>query len=76
MHMLKDDFAAHDISIGRDRFFTLLKRHDLLVRRRKRYAVTTDSNHPYKKWTDLLKSMEITAPEQVWVSDITYLRTT
>ncbi len=76
MHMLKDDFAAHNISIGRDSFFALLKKHDLLVRRKKRYVITTDSNHPYKKWLDLLKGLQIIAPEQVWVSDITYLRTT
>lgn len=76
MHMLKDDFAAHGISIGRDNFFVLLKKHDLLVRRKKRYVVTTDSNHPYKKWTDQVKGLQITSPEQVWVSDITYLRTT
>lgn len=75
LHMLKDDFAAHKISIGRDRFFQLLKKHDLLVRRKKRYAVTTWSNHPFKKWKDLAKGMQINKPEQLWVSDITYLKT-
>lgn len=76
MHLLKNDFSAHGISVGRDSFFALLKKHDLLVRRKKRYVVTTDSNHPYKKWSDLLKGVQIQSPEQVWVSDITYLRTT
>lgn len=76
IHILKDDLAAHRISIGRDSFFALLKKHHLLVKRKKRYAVTTDSNHPYKKWADLVKGLPIQAPEQVWVSDITYLRTT
>jgi transposase InsO family protein len=75
MHILKDDFAAHNISIGRDSFFTLLKKYDLQIRRKKRYMVTTNSNHPYKKWEDLLKGLKIETPEQVWVSDITYLRT-
>jgi putative transposase len=75
-HMLKDDFAAHNISIGRDSFFALLKKHDLQVRRKKRYAVTTNSNHPYKKWENLLKGLKAEAPEQIWVSDITYLKTT
>jgi transposase InsO family protein len=76
LYLLKADFAAHNISIGRDSFFALLSRHDLLVRRRKRYAVTTDSNHAYKKWPDLVKGLKVKAPEQLWVSDITYLRTT
>jgi putative transposase len=76
MHILKEDFAAHKVSVGRDNFFVLLKKHDLLVRRKRRYVVTTDSNHPYKKWPDLVKGLTVKAPGQLWVSDITYLRTT
>lgn len=76
LHILRDDLALHGISIGRDSFFALLKKNNLLIKRKKRYAVTTDSNHPYKKWSDLVKGLQIQAPEQVWVSDITYLRTT
>src|SRR5215510_7730495 len=49
LHMLKSDFSAHRMSIGRDSFFALLKKYGLIVRRKKRYAVTTDSNHHYKK---------------------------
>jgi putative transposase len=75
LHILKRDLATHRISIGRDSFFALLKSHDLLIRRRKRYVITTNSNHPYKKWQDLIKGLQIKAPEQLWVSDITYLRT-
>lgn len=75
IHILKDDLAAHDISIGRDSFFALLKKHNLLIKRKKRYAVTTNSNHPYKKWPDMVKDLPIQSTEQVWVSDITYLRT-
>lgn len=77
--LLREDFAAHHITIGRDRFLQLLRSHELLVKRTKRHVRTTDSNHPFKKWTDLLKDRvdkkELSATEQVWVSDITYLRT-
>ena len=73
--MLKDDFAAHKIAIGRDSFFDLLRKNDLLVKRKRRYVRTTDSNHPYRKWPDLTKSFKLKAPVQLWVSDITYLRT-
>jgi putative transposase len=73
--MLKDDFAAHKIAIGRDSFFDLLRKNDLLIKRKRRYVRTTDSNHPYRKWPDLTKSFKLKAPEQLWVSDITYLRT-
>ena len=75
LHMLKDDFAAHKINIGRDNFFKLLRDHGLLIKRKRRYARTTDSDHPYRKWPDLTKNFKIKATEQLWVSDITYLRT-
>jgi putative transposase len=74
--MLQEDFAAHHLHIGRDGFLALLRKHELLVKRAKRYVRTTDSNHPFKKWPDLIKEqLEVTATEQLWVSDITYLRT-
>src|SRR4051812_40187137 len=74
--LLQDDFAAHHISIGRDSFLQLLRNHELLVKRTRRYVRTTDSNHPFKKWADLIKGqLAPTAIEQLWVSDITYLRT-
>lgn len=75
IHILSDDLRAHGISIGRDSFFALLKKYNLLVKRKKRYAITTNSNHPYKKWSDMVKALPIKSSEQVWVSDITYLRT-
>src|SRR5881227_1620389 len=73
--LLEEDFSAHHISIGRDRFMELLRKHELLVKRTRRYVRTTDSNHPFKKWPDLIKGLEVSATEQLWVSDITYLRT-
>src|SRR5882757_10769527 len=73
--MLKEPLTAHGISIGRDSFFTLLRNNDLLIKRKKRYTRTTFSNHPYKKWPDLINGLQVTAPDQLWVSDITYLRT-
>ena len=75
LYMLKDDFAAHKITIGRDSFFDLLRNNGLLIKRKRRYVRTTDSNHSYYKWPDLTKSFKLKAPEQLWVSDITYLKT-
>ena len=74
--MLKDQFAAQGIIIGRDRFFRLLRKYDLLVKRRRRYAKTTWSNHHFKKWPDLRKDFALQTSGQLWVSDITYLRLT
>lgn len=75
LYMLKDDFSAHKILIGRDSFFKLLRKHDLLVKQKKRFIRTTMSNHHFKKWPDLTESISISGVEQLWVSDITYLTT-
>ena len=75
LYMLRKDFALHHISIGRDRFFNLLRANDLLIKPKKRYARTTNSNHRFKKWPDLRKDMLINRVGQLWVSDITYLTT-
>ncbi len=73
--MLKEDMSKHKVKIGRDRFYLLLKRHNLLIKRKKRYVITTDSNHPYYKWANLTEGIQINDKEQLWVSDITYLDT-
>jgi len=64
-----------ELSIGRDKFFDFLREHNLLVRQ-KRYRVhTTMSNHWLRKYPNLIKEFVPTAPNQLWVSDITYIRT-
>ncbi len=66
--------------IGRDRLFALLGEHRLLVRPRRAYHKTTDSHHRFRCHPNLLKTgphkVNSTAPEQVWVADITYLPVT
>jgi len=61
--------------IGRDKFFDILRRHGLLVKRRKKYARTTESLHRFYKYKNRLKDRLLTAPNQAYVSDITYLKT-
>ena len=63
------------IFVGRDRFFKMLREEQLLVRRRKRHFFTTDSKHQYRKYPNKAKDLVVTKPEQLWVSDITYLKT-
>lgn len=72
---LLPQLEEHKIKMGRDQLFGLLRFHCLLVRRRKRSVKTTDSHHWLKKYPNLIKDMIITSPEQLWVSDITYIRT-
>ncbi len=73
--MLKAEFENNQIKMGRDRLFDLLRADGLLVIKRKRYTVTTDSNHWLHKHPNLIKEMDINKPEQVWVADITYIDT-
>ena len=73
-YMLQNKLSSHQIQLGRDYLFDLLAEHKLLVRQRKRRITTTDSRHWMKKYTNLIKELVIIRPEQVWVSDITYVR--
>lgn len=72
---LREEIRKCGRGFGRDKFFDLLRKHDLLVKRKRKYVVTTDSDHPFYKYKNELEKATITAPHQAWVSDITYLRT-
>jgi putative transposase len=64
--------AQHQFSIGRDGLFTLLRENDLLVRRRKRKGcITTWFKHHYRKYPNIIKGFVPTAPNHLWVSDMT-----
>jgi transposase InsO family protein len=60
--------------MGRDAFFSFLRSNKLLVRKTKRYHVTTDSKHGFYKSPNRLKGLTPSHAEQVWVSDITYVK--
>ena len=72
--ILKDELIQHKIVIGRDKFFDILRINDLLVKRRRRKVRTTMSNHKLKKYPNLAKDLKIDKAEQLWVTDITYIR--
>lgn len=66
--------AKHGISIGRDRLFDVLRNNHLLNKQRKRFKRTTYSNHGFMYYPNRLKDKVLTASNQAWVSDITYIR--
>lgn len=74
-HKIKLLLDEHGIKFGRDKLFVLLEKNHLLITRKKRYIKTTISIHSHRKHPNLVKATKIIMPEQVWVSDITYLRT-
>lgn len=72
---LESCFEANGLKVGRDKLFDILREHDMLVKRKKASCKTTDSYHRFHKYKNLVKDMTVNAPNQVWVSDITYIRT-
>jgi putative transposase len=75
LEALHPSFEAAHIKVGRDSLFDILRERNMLVRRKKASCKTTNSYHHFHKYGNLVKDMEITAPNQVWVADITYIRT-
>jgi putative transposase len=74
LFLLGPQLASHHIEAGRDYLFGLLEAHKLLIRQRRRKVFTTDSRHWMLKYADLVKGMDITQAEQLWVSDMTFIR--
>jgi len=72
---LKNDMISQNINIGRDKFYRFLRHYNLLVPKLKSYHVTTDSKHHFRKYKNLVKDQVPTRPEQLWVRDITYIKT-
>jgi len=61
------------LKIGRDKFFDILRANYLLIHPKRSYHVTTNSHHRFRKHQNLVLELAINRPEQVWVSDITYI---
>ena len=72
---LTPKFEELAVKCGRDKFFDILRQEKLLVKFHKRFVKTTQSKHMFYKYPNLIKDIEITRSEQVFVSDITYIRT-
>jgi transposase InsO family protein len=70
---LAPKFEAKRLQIGRDAFIDLLYRNFMLVRKVKNRRKTTFSNHWMHKYPNLTKDYTPTAPNRLWVSDITYI---
>lgn len=72
-YLLREELRAEGVCIGRDRFFALLRKEGLLVKRKRRFCKTTDSRGWMRRYPDRAKGLEVVRPEQLWVADITYV---
>lgn len=73
--MLRENLEQKNLKIGRDKLFEILRSEHLLIVKRRKYTTTTNSRHWMRKYPNLTKNIALTAPEQLWVADITYLQT-
>ncbi|RZM15429.1 MAG: IS3 family transposase [Pedobacter sp.] len=71
--LMQDFVQEHQLKLGRDALFDLLRSHKLLVKKRRRRVQTTFSNHWQKKYPNLIREYVPKAPNSLWVSDITYI---
>lgn len=75
MRLIREDVQEAGVTLGRDRLFSLLRENGLLVEPKPRCPKTTNSRHSLPVFRNEVAGMEVTAPNQVWVSDLTYIRT-
>ena len=70
---LKKEFTAHDLKLGRDKFFDVLRQNGLLIKPKRIRAKTTCSYHHFNKYANLIETHIPLRCNEIWVSDITYV---
>lgn len=70
--MYQKEFGENN-SVGYNRFYDIIERYGLKVRKRRRRTKTTDSDHSFPTYPNLVKDLIPVRPNQLWVSDITYM---
>ena len=74
--LIKEPLKQAGAKVGRDRLFEVLREREMLVEPKiSEYPTTTSSYHCLPVFKNLIKDREVSQPNQVWVGDITYLRT-
>lgn len=70
-HILKEPLS--ELGVGRDKLFTIMKANNMDIKPQRSYRTTTNSKHMFRKHKNLIEGIKPTRPEQIWVSDITYI---
>jgi len=73
--LLAQDLEKHNIKVGRDKLHALMRSYGFTVRIGKYKPQTTNSNHPYHRYSNLVADLVLEEPNKMWVSDITYIST-
>ncbi len=70
-HILEQELKT--MGVGRDKLFDILRANHLLISPKRQYHITTNSHHRFRKHKNLIENIDVSRPEQIWVSDITYI---
>jgi putative transposase len=70
-HLLRPQL--HDLGVGRDMLFRILRANHMLIAAKRQYHITTNSHHRFRKHKNLIADIVPQKPEQIWASDITYV---
>jgi len=74
--MLKGIWVKEGVTLGRDRFFEVLRQEGLLLEpQAAAYPCTTNSRHYLRVYGNRIKELAVSKPNEVWVGDLTYIRT-
>ncbi|GJM62731.1 IS3 family transposase [Persicobacter diffluens] len=73
-HVLNEELKELGIYIGRDKLFTILRENNLLIKKKRNRAITTNSNHRFKKYKNLIQGTTPTRPDEQYAADITYIK--
>jgi putative transposase len=73
--LIKPSLQKMDIKLGRDKFYDVMREHRMLIHRKRKFHKTTNSNHRFRRHPNLIKGNIYRKSEQVWVSDLTYIKT-
>jgi transposase InsO family protein len=68
------ELRRRGMQVNHKRVLRLMRRDNLLALRRRRFVVTTDSNHKFEVYLNLARRMKLTGIDQLWLADITYIR--
>lgn len=72
--LLHQQWERQGIKCGRDRLIEILRQADMLIYPKHKYTHTTNSRHHFHTYSNLIKDLIVNRPEQLWVSDLTYIR--
>lgn len=71
---ITEELRRRGWTVNPKRVYRILREDNLLCVRKRKFIVTTDSNHGRKVYPNLARNMVLTAVDQLWVADITYIR--